>query len=81
MPTFPVDPRGNTVRTASLAARELAYFAARRRALSCMSRTVFLCREELLDKNVGVLRVLFREKVATFHALSVHMQGPLTPNA
>ena len=40
-----------------------------------------LCGEELLDENCGVVRVLFREEVATFHRLSLRVRSPLPPNA
>src|SRR4029077_1413037 len=40
-----------------------------------------LCREELLDDNSGVVRILFREKVAALHWLSLRPRRPLPPNA
>src|SRR5271155_4532066 len=40
-----------------------------------------LCREKLFDENSGVVRILFREKVAALHWLSLRPQRPLPPNA
>ena len=40
-----------------------------------------LCREEPLDQNCCVLSILFGEKVATLHRLSLRGWGPLPPNA
>src|SRR5258708_38221368 len=40
-----------------------------------------LCREELLNQNHGVVRVLFGEKVAAFHRLTVRVRRPLPQNA
>ena len=40
-----------------------------------------LCGEELLDQNCGVVRILFREEVATIHRLALHVRSPLPPYA
>ena len=40
-----------------------------------------LCGEELLDENCGVVRILFREEVATRHRLPLRVRSPLPPNA
>jgi len=40
-----------------------------------------LCGEELLDENCGVVRILFREEVATLHRLALRVRSPLPPNA
>lgn len=40
-----------------------------------------LRREKLLDESSGVVRVLFREEVATFHGLPLGTRSPLPPNA
>jgi len=37
------------------------------------------CGEELLDQNCGVVRILFREEVATLHRLALRMRSPLPP--
>ena len=38
-------------------------------------------REELLDENSRVVRVLFGEEVTTLHRLSLRTRSPLAPNA
>jgi hypothetical protein len=38
-------------------------------------------REEPLDENRRVVRVLFREEVATLYRLPLHVGSPLPPNA
>jgi len=40
-----------------------------------------LCGQELLDENCGVVRILFREEVATLHRLALRVRSPLPPNA
>src|SRR5689334_12688460 len=37
--------------------------------------------KEPLDNSCRVFRVFFREEVTTFHCLSMHVRGPLPPNA
>ena len=39
------------------------------------------CGEELLDQNCRVVRILFREEVATLHRLALRVRSPLPPNA
>lgn len=39
------------------------------------------CGDELLDENCGVVRILFREEVATLHRLAMRVRSPLPPNA
>jgi hypothetical protein len=39
------------------------------------------CGEELLDENCGVVRILFREEVATLDRLPSRVRSPLPPNA
>ena len=39
------------------------------------------CGEELLDQNCGVVRILFREEVATLHRLPLRVRSPLPPYA
>jgi hypothetical protein len=40
-----------------------------------------LCGEEPLDENCGVVRILFREEVATLHRLPLRVRSPMPPNA
>jgi hypothetical protein len=44
-------------------------------------RYVWLSCEELVVESCGVIRVFFREEVATFHRLSLCARSPLTPGA
>ena len=37
--------------------------------------------EELLDENCGVVRILFREEVATLHRPALRVRSPLPPYA